>query len=183
MAILHGGLTDVEPQVDYPQVLLQGTPSNRCGPTLASLWLAIGFPDPADHGFTLEARLPGPMELFESVGITPPLSNPGPVGDTAARTALIPAAVAKARHQGAAHVDIAEAATRARVTDWTARDHVRGGRGQRRSRSCPCIRPRVEPAHLSEVLDVHPTGRASVETLDGVCRVLSPRSRRLRQDR
>ncbi len=119
----RGEIFAVRGEVDSPQVLLLGTLTNRAGQTVAASWIQVQFPDLDMPSLTLARPLASAAEMLAEVGIGPELTNPGPVADVEALTALVPTAVAKAEGALALTFGLAEQAARERVDRWAQRVH------------------------------------------------------------
>lgn len=107
--------------VDHSTVLLLGTLTNRRGQVVASAYLSVEFPNPANPGFRLVTAFDTVAELVDDVGLSQPVGNPGPVAGVAELQPLVAAAVAAAREEMTMTFAAAEEAVTQRVQDWSER--------------------------------------------------------------
>ena len=111
----------VRGDVDHPHVLLLGTLTNRRGQVVASAYLAVEFPNPANPGFSLVTPFDTVANLVDAVGLGKTVGNPGPVAGVADLQPLVSAAVVAARDEMTMTFAAAEEAVTQRVQDWSER--------------------------------------------------------------
>lgn len=96
----------VRSDVDYPTVLLIGTLTNNRGQVVASSFLTAAMPDAANPEFVLVEPHASARSALDGVGLTGPLSNPGPVQDIEALQSFVAPAV---RHADVLVAELAQA--------------------------------------------------------------------------
>lgn len=111
----------VRGNVEHPHVLLLGTLTNLRGQVVASAYLSVEFPNPANPGFGLVTAFDTVADLVDAVGLSQAVGNPGPVAGVAELQPLVPAAVAAARAEMTMTFAAAEEAVTQRVQDWSER--------------------------------------------------------------
>lgn len=107
--------------VDCPTLLLVGTLTNRRGQTVAASWVRVQFPDPATPSFALAEVVATSRDLFEGVGFTQALTNPGPAGGLDALAPLVASGVDSATHALETTMVAATAEATDRVRAWGER--------------------------------------------------------------
>lgn len=107
--------------VDNPTVVLLGTLTNRRGQVVASAYLAVEFPNPANPRFRLVQPHESAASLLQSVGVSANAANPGGPAGIAALQPLVSSAVATAQQEMAMLFEAAQEATQQRVDAWSER--------------------------------------------------------------
>ncbi|MFX4271933.1 helicase-related protein [Propionibacteriaceae bacterium Y1685] len=106
---------------DHPQLLLQGTLTNRRGQVVSTAYVSVAFPNPDNLGFRPTTSHSSPGAMLAAVGFDAGRSNPGPCARIEAFQPLVAAGVQAARdHLRTVHA-AAEQAARERVAAWNAR--------------------------------------------------------------
>ncbi len=111
----------VRGQVDSPTVLLLGTLTNKRGQVVASSFLSVEFPNPANPAFCLAEPHPSAAAMIEAHGLATPGANIGPAAGATAVQPLVAKAVDAARTEMAAVFEAAEQAAASRVEAWSQR--------------------------------------------------------------
>ncbi|WP_168582610.1 helicase-related protein [Gephyromycinifex aptenodytis] len=118
----RGEVFAVRGDVESPTVLLLGSLTNRAGQTVAASWIRVEFPDVEDAPHLAIPHLhESAAEMLAEVGVSAAMTNPGPVADVEALTALIPTAVARAEGALAGTFSASEESARKRVDSWSQR--------------------------------------------------------------
>lgn len=110
----------VRGHVETPSVLVLGTLTNRAGHTVTSAWIEVQFPS-GEPGFALVQPHISAESMLASLGVTPQMSNPGPIADAGALNRFMPAAVRAAQDHLRTTFAEAEADARTRVDAWVTR--------------------------------------------------------------
>ncbi|MEA9986066.1 helicase-related protein [Subtercola sp. RTI3] len=107
--------------VDSPTVVLLGTLTNRRGQIVASTFMAVPFDGFPKSLFAVPETFKSAEALFESIGISKELTNPGPVADPEALQKLIRPAVERGNGALEMVIGAARATTEERVRKWSDR--------------------------------------------------------------
>jgi superfamily II DNA or RNA helicase len=107
--------------VDCPTVLLLGTLTNRRGQVVASSYLTVDFPNPANPAFCMVTPYESATEMAAAVGYDEAASNPGAVAGIDALQPLIARAVRSAAAEMTAVFAAAQDAITGRVQEWSRR--------------------------------------------------------------
>ncbi len=120
-ALSRNEVAAIRGTVDRPTFLLLGTLTNKRGLTVSSLWISVQFLNPHRAESALVELHESAVDMLGEVGVIRTMTNPGPVADCDALTALIPNAVAQARTRMEGQFDIAAAKAREQVERWSTR--------------------------------------------------------------
>lgn len=108
----------VRGHVDHPTVLVLGTLMNRRGQVVSRAFTTVGFRTPE---FSTSRTVADPYTWLREVGLDGSATNPGPVADAGALTALIPEAVTEAEGNLAGVFAAATEVAESRVSEWRDR--------------------------------------------------------------
>ncbi|MFI8523099.1 SNF2-related protein [Promicromonospora sukumoe] len=109
----------VRGDLDDVTVLVQATLNNTRGQVVATAYLTVTHPNPANPAFALAEPHPSVADAVGSLALG--TSNTGAVPNTAALQSFVRHAVAVAEVQVAEHVAAVRAETEQRVADWMTR--------------------------------------------------------------
>lgn len=108
----------VRGHVAHPTVLVLGTLMNRRGQVVSRAFTTVEF---RTAGFSASRTVEDPYEWLREVGLDGSATNPGPVADAGALTALIPEAVTEAEGNLAGVFAAATEVAESRVSQWRDR--------------------------------------------------------------
>lgn len=107
--------------VDNPTVLLLGTLTNKRGQVVASSFLSVEFPNPANPGFGLAEVHECAAAMIRAVGLDATTANIGSAAGAASLQPLVSTAVGTARAEMGMVFEAAAQAATARVAEWSRR--------------------------------------------------------------